>query len=523
MRNPLRRPATRCGSRPRHHLVAVAAGLGLVSGCTGAPPSAVALPSTDVTAGVTEALLPFATQQVDWRRCGARDRQCATVRVPTDYAAPSAGTIELSVARVPARRTADRIGALVLNPGGPGAPATDVLDATTTAVGDDVTDLFDIVAVDPRGVGGSSPVRCTDDATLDRWRSGLGDVGTADGLTRREGEARQLATACEQRSRSLLGHVDTISAARDLDVVRAVLGEGRLTYLGMSYGTLLGARYAELFPRRVGRFVLDAGLDPSMDETGRRLGLAASLESAVRTYVQYCLVVAPCPLSGGVDDGLDQLRAFLDRLATPGLPTGTTRPLTPGLAAAAVMVGVSEETTWPILSSALEAAWSGDGGPLLDLADVAAGRDRDGSYMSNAFAASIAITCLSEAERPAPAELPTVIDELGRASPTFGRFLADPLILCSVWPVEPAGVSTPVHARGADPILIIGTTRDPAAPYAWSLALADHLPSARLLTYDGFGHTVVGRPNACLKSAITGYLLRGELPPKATTCRARTG
>jgi pimeloyl-ACP methyl ester carboxylesterase len=348
-------------------------------------------------------------------------------------------------------------------------------------------------------------------------------VRTAEGLARRETEARRLATACGHRSGSLIAHVDTVSAARDLDVVRAVLGEGRLNYLGLSYGTLLGARYADLFPVRVGRFVLDAGLDPSMDETARRLDLAAGLESALRPYVEYCLAVAPCPLSGSVDDGVHEVRALLDRLVAAPLPTATTRALTAPLAAVAVMVGVSEERTWPTLSSGLEAAWSGRGGPLLDLADGAAGRDPEGRYLGNAFAASLAVTCLDFPRRPVAAELPMSITGLGRVSPTFGRFLADPLILCSVWPVEPAGVSTPVRALGAAPVLVIGTTHDPAAPYAWSLALAGQLQSARLLTYDGIGHTTIGRPVTCVENAVTAYLLRGELPPEGTVCRARAG
>jgi pimeloyl-ACP methyl ester carboxylesterase len=188
-----------------------------------------------------------------------------------------------------------------------------------------------------------------------------------------------------------------------------------------------------------------------------------------------------------------------------------------------MMAGVAEEKTWPTLSWALQSAWNGQGSSLLDLADGATGRDTNGTYLSNAFAASIAITCLDYPRRPVAAQLPTVIAGLDRASPTFGRFLADPVIVCSAWPIEPIGVATPVHASGADPILIIGTTQDPAAPYAWSLALADQLQSARLLTYDGIGHTTIGRPNTCVENAVTAYLLRGELPALGTTCRALTG
>jgi pimeloyl-ACP methyl ester carboxylesterase len=291
--NPLRRPVTRSGMRPRRYVVAALTGVGLVCGCTaGTPPNVVALPSTNVTTGVPDQLLPFATQKVTWRGCGAWGRRCATLGVPADYSTPAAGTLQLSIARMPARRAESRIGALVVNPGGPGMSAIDVLDAATAAVGGDVADVFDIVAIDPRGVGTSSAVKCMDDATLDRWRAGPGDLRTANGLARREIEARQFAAACQQRSGSVLAHVDTVSDARDLDVVRAVLGEGRLTYLGLSYGTLLGARYADLYPLRVGRFVLDAGLDPSMDETERRLGLATGLESALRPT---CSTVSPSP------------------------------------------------------------------------------------------------------------------------------------------------------------------------------------------------------------------------------------
>lgn len=497
-----------------------AVSVALLAGCTpDPPPDTVALPPADLQVGVSADLEPFYTQDVAWEPCGNAGRECARVVVPLDYADPSAASIELAVARIPARMAEHRIASLVLNPGGPGVSGVQALTGALSVIGGQVRDVFDVVGFDPRGVGESAAVDCVSDAELDLWRSGGPDPAGTPALAHRTAHAARLVRSCAEEAGGLLPHLDTVSAARDMDVLRAVLGDDRLSYLGASYGTELGATYAEVFPERVGRLVLDAGLDPTMDDPERRLGLAAGFEGALRTYVEHCLAVGPCPFTGHTAPVVETVRGLLEDLDGSPLPTDSDRDLTAPLAAGGILLGVSEERLWPALSDALGAAVRrDDGAPLLFLADAAAGRAADGTYAANAFAASTAFTCLDSARRLDGDGLLEHARRLGEASPTFGRFLLDPSILCSVWPVDPIGDRGPLRAAGAAPILVLGTTGDPAAPYEWSVALAEQIESGRLVTYDGFGHTAYGRSNACVDAAVEGYLLRGEVPPEGLTC-----
>lgn len=475
------------------------------------------LPALDVVGAVPPDLRPFYEQEPSWTGCGV-GLECARVAVPLDYAHPDRERIELAVKRAPAGSPANRIGSLLVNPGGPGGSGIAAVEPVRAALGWDVRAVYDVVGFDPRGVGESTPVECVRDVDLDRWRSPSYDVRAADGLGRRVADAARLVGGCADRAGPLLPFVGTSSAARDLDVLRAALGDGRLNYLGMSYGTELGATYAGLFPDRVGRMVLDAGLDPRMDESERRLGLAAGMEGALRSYLADCLH-ASCPFTGSVDDAVAGVRGFLADLGRAPLPTGSMRPLTPALAASGILLALPDRDLWPLLDGALTAAVRrDDGGPLLGLADGAAGRQRDGSYAGNALAASTAILCVDATTRLDATTLPAYRDRLAEASPTFGAFLLDGAVLCSVWPVGPAGDGAEISAAGAAPILVVGTTQDPVAPYEWSQALAAQLDSGHLLTYDALGHTTTGRSNGCGADVVGAYLLRGELPAEGRTC-----
>ena len=490
-----------------------------VVGCAGRLPDPVALPPGPSTVVSDPALAGFYGQPVAWAECSVTGRQCATLRAPRDYTHPAAGSIELAIARVPARDPDGRIGALVINPGGPGLSGVAALAGAVRVVSPEVRDVFDLVGVDPRGVGGSTPVECVSDADLDAWRSPGYDLSAPDGPARRAADAAAVAAGCAHDSGDLLPYVDTVSAARDLDIVRRVLGDDRLNYLGVSYGTELGATYAEVFPQRVGRMVLDGGLDPTMDDTQRTLGLAAGFEAALNTYATYCLNSAGCPLPEPAGAAIDRIRSLIADLSAHPLTASASRGLTAPLAVSAVMQGVADDQAWPDLSVALGAALSrGDGAPLLGMADAGAGRTADGQYSGNAFEASAAITCLDSPRRLSTQELTWYADELAMASPTFGRFLIDTAALCRAWPVPPTGIGTPTTAAGADPILVVGTTRDPAAPYPWSRALAGQLQSGVLLTYDGFGHTAYGHSTTCVTDAVDAYLLTGLAPPTDATC-----
>ncbi|MEJ5867519.1 alpha/beta hydrolase [Pseudokineococcus sp. 5B2Z-1] len=474
------------------------------------------------------ALARYYEQQPAWVPCG-EVRECTTVEVPVDWDEPAGEALELAVSRVPAGDPGERIGSLLVNPGGPGASGVDWVGADAAAVASEaVRERYDVVGFDPRGVGRSDPVDCLDDAQLDAYLAQ--DVSTATPADEEAAleRARTFAAGCEADAGPLLGEIGTPSVARDLDVLRAVLGDERLTYLGKSYGTLIGAEYARAFPERVGRLVLDGALDPASTADDVALGQARGLEQSLRAFATACVGgdVDDCPLGGGQDGeegvqaALDEVADLLARAGDEPLPTGDPqRPLTQPLAATGVVAALYDEGYWPTLAGALRLALDGDGSGLLALADAYSGRLPDGSYSSNLLEAFTAVTCL---DYPAPLadqqSQDRLREQLEEAAPTLSGLLVGEDVTCDVWPVPPVRTPSPVDAPGAAPVLVVGTTGDPATPYAWAESLADQLDAGRLLTYDGEGHTAYLRSSECVDGAVDGYLLDGVLPGEGATC-----
>jgi pimeloyl-ACP methyl ester carboxylesterase len=476
--------------------------------------------SSDVDGEVQEDLLSYYEQDVAWSDCG-QSFECATVEVPMDYDDPDGERITLALKRLPSQAPSNRIGSLLVNPGGPGVSGVEFIEAAPDTLGQPVLEAFDVVGFDPRGVGESTPVVCLGPAELDELRAKVYDIDDEADLEEVRADSREFVAACEENSGRLLEFVDTVSAARDMDILREVLGDPRLHFLGYSYGTLLGATYADLFPGRVGRFVLDGAVDPTLETREERIGQVSGFEAALRAYVEECLGRSGCPLSGNVDDGVKQIQGFLDRLAESPLPTKSDRELTQPHAVSAILLALAAppENWWPILTEALSAAMKeGDGGPLLFLADLRAGRSQDGTYESNLLAAINAVNCLDEPVEADPEAMEAEADELRKASPTFGEFFAYSDVVCDLWPVESRPRTDPLDASGAAPILVIGTTHDPATPYEGAISLAEQLESGHLLTYDGQGHTAYRRTNGCIADAVDRYLVRGELPDEGLVC-----
>lgn len=505
---------------------AVLAGLGvmlLLSGCTlgsgdGTGPSTGAPTGPAGTATATPVdPAGYDAQPVDWRACGRFE--CATVAAPLDWDRPD-GAQRVSLALIRARATGRRRGSLLINPGGPGGSGVqlvrDSLDAVTTET---LRRNYDIVGFDPRGVGSSSAVRCLDDRALDRFREQQFDGDTDAGLAAARQSWADFAAACGKATGPLLGHIDTPSAARDLDMLRAVLGERTLNYLGFSYGTSLGVAYAERFPDRVGRFVLDGAVDPELSNEDLTLGQARGFEAALAAYVADCQSGGRCPLTGGVEGGLGQVRALIDRARTSPLRTDDGRGLTADLAASGILTPLYNEANWPVLTSALAAALDGDGTQLLALADFSDDRDSSGHYRSNSFSAFTAVTCLDYPMDATTDGMRRDAAELRRASPTFGEVLAYGGVTCESWPDPPTGKPHAAVVHGAAPILVVGTTGDPATPYPWAQALTRQLGNATLLTYEGTGHTAYGRAGVCVDDAVDGFLVGGRMPGAGTRCR----
>ncbi len=514
--------------RPRAVTAGLLAGALLLSGCSAVSDlgdqvtgrTATPLPSDSGSPPTgSEDLARFYDQKLAWSDCGPG--QCTELTVPRDYADPTGATTTVTVLKVPARRKNQRLGSLVVNPGGPGGSGVQYAAAADSIVGGPVRDRFDIVGFDPRGVGYSHPIDCVGDAALDRF---LGADPTPDGPAGERDFARTsraFATACGANAGPLLGHVSTADVAKDMDVLRAALGEAKLNYLGKSYGTFLGATYAGLFPDKVGRFVLDGVVPPDLTDQEVNLGQAKGFELATRTWAEHCVSGGDCPLGGSVDEVMSGMRALLTRLDRS--PAKVSDPRITGLNEAWASLGIAQamydQRLWDTLTAALRSlVRDNDGQPLLRLADQYANRTPKGAYRDNLMEVIYAVNCLDKPASSRLADYEAAARTATEAAPTWGPFLAWSSLACGYWPVKATAKPAPVAAEGSDPIVVIGTTRDPATPYEWSVRLNDELSNSALITYDGDGHTAYTRSNACVDDAVDTYYTRGTVPKDGLRC-----
>ncbi|MGW4030979.1 alpha/beta hydrolase [Streptomyces sp. NPDC004838] len=510
----------------RSSALALAATAVLISGCTGAgsPPSAAASSSGGSGAGATTAptagLKPYYAQKLSWRDCGAPGFQCSTLKAPLDYDKPGGDSVQLAVARKKATGPGKRLGSLQVNPGGPGGSAVGYLQAYA-GIGypAPVRARYDMVAMDPRGVARSEPVECLGGKEMDAYTQIDQTPDDAAETTRLTTALKDFAAGCQKRSGKVLPHVSTVDAARDMDILRAVLGDEKLSYVGASYGTFLGATYAELFPSRTGRLVLDGALDPSLPARELNRDQTEGFETAFKAFAADCVKQRDCPLGTATTaDASDRLKTFFAELDAKPVPTGS-RPLGESLATTGVLTAMYDEGAWPGLRTALTSAMNGDGAPLLALADSYYERESDGTY-SNLMMANAAVNCLDAPPAfTGPDAVRSALAEFEQVSPVFGRNFAWAALNCAYWPTPATGTPHRIEANGTPPILVVGTTRDPATPYKWSQSLAGQLSSGRLLTYEGDGHTAYGRGSDCVDTAINTFLLDGTPPPNGKRCR----
>lgn len=478
-------------------------------------PAATASPTAGLPT-VDPALAGFYRQKIDWTPC-ERDF-CGTLEVPLDYAHPAAGSIRLALLKVPAQDPAARIGSLVVNPGGPGGSGVDFAAGGSLQFGNALSAAFDIVGFDPRGVGRSDPLKCLDTSQMDAVLASDPDPDTAAERARLDALIRGFGQGCLRRSGNLARHISTEEAARDMDILRGALNEPRLNYLGASYGTFLGATYADLFPTHVGRFVLDGAIDPALSNEQLSLQQGQGFEVALRAYVADCVSQGACVLGTTVDQGVGRIQAFLRQLDAKPLPTGSSRPLTEGLGALGIWRPLYAKGLWPELTQALtQALGQGQGSQLLALADDYASRG-PGSYLDNSIEVLYAVNCLDHSDSIPTSQVPAHFAEFQKASPTFGRAFAFSLSTCAVWPIHTGHVTRALHAAGAPPIVVVGTTRDPATPLKWAQALAAELDSGRLITRNGDGHTGFRQGNACVDNAVQAWLLHGTAPKRDLHC-----
>jgi len=490
----------------------------LVTGCSPAPqPSLV--PSTTTALGSPGPSTSPGRPEVhiaraSWSDCG-RGFQCATITVPLDYATGT-GAMELSLVRLPARDPVARLGPLLVNPGGPGASGVEFVRENLEIFPNNIRRRFDLIGFDPRGVNQSSGIRCIDN--LDPHDDLDPSPDTSRELRALIADAQTYAKACDRRNAEVLPHLSTDDVVRDLDSIRMSLGEEKISYLGFSYGTLIGALYADRYPDRVRAMALDGALDPSLTLAQLRTGQAKGFENELSRFLGNCARRRDCPLGRGsqVRRNFEAIMRRIENNPLRSLRTRDKRRVGPGIAWSAILGSMYSKDAWPGLEVALAFAGQGDGSIFLGVSDPYRGRKRDGTY-SNMQDAYLANTCLDFKAPTDTAAFATLAKRLARSAPHFGAMAAYNDLPCAFWAAPAVRKPQRVKGVGAPPIVVVGTTADPATPMAWAKSLASQLESGVLVTHRGDGHTAYAS-SGCVRDLLIRYLVTGKAPRNGTVC-----
>lgn len=452
-----------------------------------------------------------------WKACGAL--QCASLAVPRDYKDPGGPQLTLALARKPARQPATRIGSLLINPGGPGNSGVSDLPAELRSLTATLQNRFDIVSWDPRGIQRSAPVRCSDPSAKPSGGGGGGGGSTIDPAPTKPEDQQTLADAytavgdaCLRWSGELLRHVGTDSTAEDMERIRIALGEEKLTFIGHSAGTLLGAVYADRYPQRVRAFVLDGAIDPSLTLEQMTLAQAKGFEAALRSFFAWCDRTATCKWRPANPDRTQAYLALMDRIRQEPLKASGGRIVGVDTFVSGTMSRLTARSKWASLGDALAAAERGDGSPLATLAS-----NYQNAGATNAADARQSILCL---DHPAPKELsayPALAEASKAQAPVFGPVFTWAALSCGMWSVPPTLPAKPTRAAGAPPIMVVGTTGDPATPQGWAEALAGQFERGVLVLRQGAEH-VAYYYSACVRRLADAYLVDGRPPASGTVC-----
>jgi pimeloyl-ACP methyl ester carboxylesterase len=503
----------------RTSVIAIAATLALaLSGCVTWFLPHTSNTSTPTGEKVSSALAPFYGQTLSWTNCG-QNLQCTMAKVPLDWSKPGAGEIKLALVRQPA--TGTRLGSLLVNPGGPGGSGYDFIkNSVNYATDKTLQSSYDIVGFDPRGVGRSTAVKCYGPTQMDQYLYGItpGARGSDAWIANNVKTSTDFGQACAANTGTLLAHVDTVSAARDLDVLRAALGDKKLNYLGYSYGTYLGAIYANLYPKLTGRLVLDGALDPAASNFEVTKVQSVGFENALRAYLKACLAGKSCPFRGTVDGSMKTIAALLAAVDQSPIRNTDGRELGANTLVTAIIYPLYDANAWSTLSEMFTSVMQGDASIAFQLADGYNGRNSDGTYADNSTEAFMAINCLDYTYNADPATMRAQAAELAQVAPVIGPYMGYGDIGCATWPYKSTVQRASVTAAGAAPILVVGTTNDPATPYVWAQNLAKELQSGHLLTYKGEGHTAYNKSNSCVNNTVDKFLVSGTVPATDPMC-----
>ncbi|MCU1417388.1 MAG: alpha/beta hydrolase [Schumannella sp.] len=501
-------------------VAALAAAALALTGCSLLKPPAGG-GATDAPAGLEK----FYGQQLTWNDEGDQ-LDSTTVEVPLDWEKPDGDTIEIAIMRHKADGAS--LGSLLMNPGGPGGSGFDyVRDYAQYLVSSDVLSKFDLIGFDPRGVNHSNAVVCyTDPKDRDQYLYGTfddayGTQGWVDELTSRE---KAYAEACKAGTGPLLAHIDAASVARDMDVMRAVLGDDAINYLGYSYGTYLGTMYAELFPDKVGKMVLDGAVDPTVSDLDALATQMGGFESGLRAYMADCQSNdASCPFTGGTDSGMKQIRGVLDGIDARKLQSSDGRVLDSATLGTAIAENLYSDSLWPDMTAMFTDLSGDDADAAFQAADDYNSRDSDGTYADNGADVYSAVTCAEGDLGTDDTDMFGDIAALKAKAPTIGDYFGydDTFVLealCSNWPYPVPDLPTTFDAKGAPPILVIGTSNDPATPYANAVSLSKQLSSGVLISYEGEGHTIYAQGVSCIDDTVDAYFIDGTVPSADPKC-----
>ncbi|HJP76142.1 MAG TPA: alpha/beta hydrolase [Pseudonocardiaceae bacterium] len=516
--------------------------LAAVTACTGTPAALGGLapvttekhaPSGPVPAGLDK----FYNQALRWGPCQnyatsdtgtqlftGSNMQCARVTVPLDYSQPQGTTITIAALRIKATDPGHRIGSLLMNPGGPGASGMEAAAGMAqTWAGSPLAERFDLVGFDPRGIGASVPaIRCLNGAQTDAERaSNLDDDPTPGGVAKYQQQQQSYANSCARNTphgNEMLANVGTVDASRDLDVLRSVLGDKQLTYLGYSYGTLLGTTYAEQFPKNVRAMILDGAVDPTQDPVAQLVDQGKGFQTAFNQFAIWCAKQQNCAVGTNPANATQVFRGLVDPLLTKPVPVGDGRTLGFDDATTGAIQTLYSESLWTYLNTGLNGLKQGDGRILMELADNYNGRNANGTY-SNEQDAFNAIHCVDGPPVTNSSTLLTEAQQYKQAAPFLddGRPAAAEQDACAYWPVPPTDQPHLPNVPGLAPTLVISTTNDPATPYQSGVNLANALHGS-LLTFESTQHTAFLQKNPCVDKWGANYLMNLTLPPAGARC-----
>jgi pimeloyl-ACP methyl ester carboxylesterase len=487
----------------------------ILSGC-----SSTKLPFVEET---FSALAEYEQQKLDWSSCYDYF-DCAELRVPIDYEDLSVGTFRISVLRAAAKDQDNRLGSIVVNPGGPGGSGIDYAYNADYIFSPDITDVYDIVGFDPRGVAMSEPISCFTPEEIDENMASDSKPDNDDEIAAALEDSQKFAEKCAENTKNL-EHFTTYETARDMDILRAALGETKLNYVGKSYGTYLGTLYADIFPNNVGRFVLDGAVDPNIPMKDQNLSQAIGFDRALTAFVKDCLTQSDCPFTGTPAQAQATIITTLQTAATAPLPQrypedDDDRIITESIIIVGMASSLYDDVDgWPKLRQAFTESAENYGDTFLQLADEYSGRNPDGTFRSNDFDSGAVIDCLDWQEPRSIDQFKADAKEFANKAPVFGPYIAFAGVHCQFLP-QPSTQRAPntLTQIKTAPIIVIGTIRDPATPYAWSVSLAKIFTGSRLISLDGDGHTGHGRGSACVDDAVDAYLLKGTLPSANLSC-----